>query len=415
MSDNVPPLRRGIDIMPSPMAESPGLILRDPFRYTEAVLLIPSGWIPALALLNGKSTELELQATLTRAGGGQLVRREDVQHFVQTLRNHGFLESEEFHRLRDARHEEFRHAPDREPTHAGSAYPSDADELTRQLRDEFRIVPPGALSSQLLGVAAPHVSPFGGVESYSAAYQRLAPELGKRTFVILGTSHYGAPERFGLTRKAYRTPLGNADVDIELMERLVAKAPQAVIREDYCHSVEHSIEFQVVFLQQAVHPSIRILPILCGPLWESLRTGEPPDSNPQVARFIDALVELAVAEGERLFWVLGVDMAHIGARYGDGVAVQAHEGRMREVATLDNNRLERVCAGDTSGFVDLVQPNQDELKWCGYSPFYIFLRTMEHVRPKLRGRLLRYDQWNIDAQSVVSFGALEFFDGTLPV
>jgi len=133
MSDNVPPLRRGIDIMPSPLAESPGLILRDPFRYTQAVLLIPSGWIPALALLNGSSTELELQETLTRASGGQFVRREDVQQFVQILRNHGFLESEEFHRLRDARQEEFRHAPDREPTHAGSAYSADADELTRQV------------------------------------------------------------------------------------------------------------------------------------------------------------------------------------------------------------------------------------------------------------------------------------------
>jgi AmmeMemoRadiSam system protein B len=415
MSDNVPPLRRGIDIMPSPLAESPGLILRDPFRYTQAVLLIPSGWIPALALLNGSSTELELQETLTRASGGQFVRREDVQQFVQILRNHGFLESEEFHRLRDARQEEFRHAPDREPTHAGSAYSADADELTRQLREEFRIVPAShVVPPRLLGVAAPHVSPSGGVESYSAAYRRLAPELGKRTFVILGTSHYGAPEKFGLTRKAYRTPLGNAEVDIELMERLVAKAPEAVIREDYCHSVEHSIEFQVVFLQQAVHQSIRILPILCGPLWESLRTGQPPDSNPQVARFIDALAELVVAQGEKLFWVLGVDMAHIGARYGDGLAVQAHEGRMREVATLDNDRLQRVCAGDTSGFVGLVQPNQDELKWCGYSPFYIFLRTMEYVRPKLQGRVLRYDQWNIDAQSVVSFGALEFFDGALP-
>lgn len=416
MSDNVPPLRRGIDIVPSPLAESPGLILRDPFRYTQAVLLIPSGWIPALALLDGSSTELELQETLTRASGGQLVRREDIQQFVQVLRNHGFLESEEFHRLRDARQEEFRHASDRAPTHAGSAYTSDAVELTRQLREEFRIVPPsGVLSPRLLGIAAPHVSPSGGVESYSAAYRGLAPELGKRTFVVLGTSHYGAPERFGLTRKAYRTPLGNAEVDIELMERLVAKAPQAVIREDYCHSVEHSIEFQVVFLQQAVHSSIRILPILCGPLWESLRTGQPPDSNPQVAKFIDALAELAVTEGEKLFWVLGVDMAHIGARYGDGVAVTANEGRMRDVAARDNVRLERVCAGDARGFAGLVQPNQDELKWCGYSPFYIFLRTMEHVRPKLRGHLLRYDQWNIDAQSVVSFGALEFFDGDLPV
>ena len=236
-------------------------------------------------------------------------------------------------------------------------------------------------------------------------------ELANRTFVILGTSHYGAPEKFGLTRKAYCTPLGNAEVDVDLLERLTRRAPEAVILEDYCHAVEHSIEFQVVFLQQAVGPNIRILPILCGPLWESLQTGQPPDSNPNVARFIEALAEIAGSEGDRLFWVLGVDMAHIGARYGDGIAVTANEGRMRDVAGLDTSRIERVCALDTQGFVRLVQPNQDELKWCGYSPFYVFLRTMEYARPKTQGRLLRYDQWNIDAQSVVSFAALEFLEG----
>ena len=402
--------------MRSPIAESPGLILRDPFRYTQAVLLIPPGWIPALAILNGRSTELDLQTALSRANGGQLVRQEDVQHFVRTLRNQGFLDSEEFHRMRDSRHEQFRQAAERQPTHAGAAYPADPAELARQLREDFRIVPPGlSLSPQLLGVAAPHVSPFGGVESYASAYQRLAPELGDRTFVILGTSHYGAPEKFGLTRKAYSTPLRDAEVDVDLMEQLAAAAPESVTREDYCHAVEHSIEFQVVFLQQAVRPNIRILPILCGPLWDSLRTGQPPDSHPQVARFIDALAGLAMAEGDRLFWVLGVDMAHIGARYGDGVAVTANEGKMRDVATRDNARLDRVCAGDTRGFFDLVHPNQDELKWCGYSPIYVFLRTMEQVRPSARGRLLRYDQWNIDAQSVVSFGAIEFFDGGVPV
>jgi MEMO1 family protein len=413
VSETIPQLRHGLDILPSPIADSPGLILRDPFRYTQDVLLVPSGWIPALSLLDGKRTYLDLQSILTRANGGHLVRGEDVQRFVETLRSSGFLESAEFHQLRETRHEEFRRIPERLPTHAGTAYPADPAELSRQLREDFRIVPSDvrAMSGRILGIAAPHVSPFGGVQSYSSAYQQLSPDLANRTFVILGTSHYGMPEKFGLTRKPYRTPLGSADVDIDLLERLSRTASDAVIMEDYCHSVEHSIEFQVVFLQQAVGPGIRILPILCGPLFESLLTGRPPDTNPNVARFIEALGEIAASEGDKLFWVLGVDMAHIGARYGDGIAATAGEGRMREVSALDYARLERVCAGDTEGFVKLVQANQDELKWCGYSPFYVFLRAIGRVRPRLQGRLLRYDQWNIDAQSVVSFGALEFFDG----
>ena len=412
MSETLPRLRQGLDFLPSPIADSPGLILRDSFRYSQAVLLIPPAWVPALAFLDGSRTELDIQTYLTRAAGGRLVLLEDIRQFVDALRGHGFLDSKEFYQLRDERHEQFRQALEREVMHAGTAYAANAEELSLQLRRDFRIVPPevSPLSRRLLGVAAPHVSPFGGLASYAAAYRQLGPDLSDKTFVILGTSHYGSPEKFGLTRKAYRTPLGRAEVDVPLVDRLARKAPNAVVLEDYCHAVEHSIEFQVVFLQHAVAPGIRILPVLCGPLFESFQTGSQPDTNPDVAAFIEALAELAESEGDRLFWVLGVDMAHMGQRYGDRLAVQAGDNRMTEVSTLDHARIDRVCAGDTEGFVRLVQTNQDELKWCGYAPFYTFLRTMGHVGPQVQGRMLQYEQWNIDAQSVVSFAAMEFFE-----
>jgi AmmeMemoRadiSam system protein B len=124
---------------------------------------------------------------------------------------------------------------------------------------------------------------------------------------------------------------------------------------------------------------------------------------------VDGLAELAASEGDELFWVLGVDMAHIGSRYGDKVAAQAGQGQMRDVRTQDQARMDLICKGDAAGFAGVVQP-RDQLKWCGYSPFYVFLRTMERVHPKLRGEVLEYEQWNIDAQSVVTFAALEFFD-----
>jgi AmmeMemoRadiSam system protein B len=411
MSENLPKLRSGLDMMPSPIDDAPGLILRDVFQYTPAVLLIPPVWAHALVLLDGGHTERDLQSTLTRMNGGTLVRGEDVRRFVDTLRTHGFLETPEFHQLRDTRHEEFRRAAERLPAHAGSAYPADSEELRRQLREDFRIVSEPRSARPILGVAAPHVSPFGGVESYGAAYRQLGADLGNRTFVILGTSHYGVPEKFGLTRKSYRTPLGSAEVDLELVDRLSRNAAEAVIMEDYCHSIEHSIEFQVVFLQQTVGANIRILPVLCGPLFESFGSGLQPDANPGVARFADALAAIADSESDRLFWVLGVDMAHIGTRYGDGVGVTAGQGRMDEVSARDNARIDRICAGDTEGFVRLVQAKaEDDLKWCGYSPFYLFLRVMSQVRPKLRGRVLHYDQWNIDTESVVSFAAMEFYD-----
>ena len=83
--------------------------------------------------------------------------------------------------------------------------------------------------------------------------------------MILGTSHYGEPDRIGLTRKPFVTPFGETIPDLETIDRLDREAGGAAAMEDYCHAVEHSIEFQVVFLQHLFGPRIRIVPVLCGP------------------------------------------------------------------------------------------------------------------------------------------------------
>jgi hypothetical protein len=97
-------------------------------------------------------------------------------------------------------------------------------------------------------------------------------------------------------------------------------------------------------------------------------------------------------------------MAHMGARYGDGFTALAGRGEMTDVEARDRDRIERINAADARGFWDRVQERRDDLKWCGSSPLYTFL---EAVRPS-SGELLRYEQWNIDEQSVVSFAALAF-------
>jgi AmmeMemoRadiSam system protein B len=183
--------------------------------------------------------------------------------------------------------------------------------------------------------------------------------------------------------------------------------------EDYCHASEHSIEFQSVFLQHLLADALpagerlRAIPILCGSYFESLVNGKPPESNPAVAGFLDALSELAAGRDD-LIWVLGVDMAHIGRRYGDEFAAHSEQGPLLEVRRRDQQRLERVCAGDAAGFYELVRPNQDELRWCGYAPIYTFIKALGGVR----GEVLSYEQWNIDAESVVSFAGIEFVKGS---
>jgi hypothetical protein len=406
MNKQLPRLRRGLDILPSPVPEKPGLLFRDPLRYTDEILIIPPLLVAALSFFDGESTLLDAQAYLSRLTG-QLIPSEVITSMVEVLQQNGFLDTEEFEQLRNARHAEFHDAPHRMPAHSGLSYPDQAEELRASLDEWLRDHRESATES-IIGLAAPHVSPWGGWESYAAAYGRLGGSAGEmmkeKTIVLLGTSHYGEPEKFGLTRKPFITPLGQLQTDTELIDWLGSRANGSVAMEDYCHSIEHSIEFQCLFLQQMLGNDFKILPILCGPFAKALLTGERPETDDNVMRFFDALGEMAELRQSDLFWVLGIDLAHIGVRYGDEIAAQADQDEMLEVKEEDLQRLEHVCAGATEEFFELVRPEQDRLRWCGFSPLYTFLSAMQNVR----GEVLRYDQWNIDDESVVSFSAIEF-------
>ncbi len=400
MARPLPRLRTNLDFMPSPVPDRPGLLIRDPFQYSDATLILPPSLIQCLELFDGQRTELDLRAFLVSLTGDLRVG-ELVENLVSTLSQAGFLEDENFAAMRRRRHQAFERASAREPSHAGSAYPEDPAALRATLAQWLD----GAAPPQqpVVGIAAPHISPDGGWQCYRAAYGALPRDVGDRTFVILGTSHFGEPDRFGLTRKPFRTPLGQTQVAESLVDFIARQAADGVVMEDYCHAVEHSVEFQVVFLQYLYGPDIRILPVLCGSYAQAASSGRPEDS-PAVARLLEAFRELAAREGDRLLWVLGVDLAHMGRRYGDPFEARAHQGRMRAVAEADRRRLERIQAGDADGFWELVQSEQDPLKWCGASVFYSFLRIVTRAR----AHLLRYEQWNIDPASVVSFAALAF-------
>ncbi len=395
----LPRLRANLDVSLSPVADRPGLFIRDCFRYSDAQLIVPPLLIAALRLFDGTHTELDLRQELTRALGSPDIGSV-AENLVETISRAGFLENETYAFMKQQRLTAFVDSPVLPAAHAGSAYPAEIVPLRRVMQGYLD----GAVSTQqrLIGIAAPHISPHGGWQSYRAAYQELTPDLRDRTFVVLGTSHYGQPDKFGLTRKPFATPFGATRIDSALVNELGAQP--AVLMEDYCHAVEHSIEFQVVFLQAIFGPDIRILPVLCGSFWRGAQLGGLPEKDDHVKRFFAALGEIAEREKGRLFWVLGVDMAHMGQRYGDKFTAQADRGEMALVRERDMLRIERINASDARGFWDLVKENGDDLKWCGTSPFYTFMKAMPHAR----GTTQRYEQWNIDERSVVSFAGISF-------
>src|SRR5260370_37223398 len=163
-----------------------------------------------------------------------------------------------------------------------------------------------------------------------------------------------------MTRKPFVTPLGESPVDLPLVDTLVGAAPGAILMEDYCHAIEHSIEFQVLFLQHLYGPDIRILPILCGSYAQSIYRGGAPEDDENVRRFLGELGELAARQSDRLCSVLGIDMAHMGRRYGDRFSALADQDEMAQVAARHRLRIDRINAADDAAAWDLLHERDDE-------------------------------------------------------
>src|ERR1017187_382701 len=147
--------------MPSPSAENPGLFMRDPYKFSDAMLIVPPMLVECLRCFDGTQTELDLRAVLVRLTGSLEVEQ-IARHLMETLSTAGFLEDEAFEHMRDVRRQAFAECPVREPVHAGSAYPGDAAELRETIQEYMTAdapATPEAVGGNLFAIAAPHLSP----------------------------------------------------------------------------------------------------------------------------------------------------------------------------------------------------------------------------------------------------------------
>src|SRR5690349_19656876 len=134
----LPRLRLNLDFMPSPSEEHPGLFIRDPYRYSDAMLVIPPVLVECLENFDGEHTDLDLRASLVRLTGSIEVGSIEEQ-LIGALSGAGFLEDETFEKMRAERQAAFAGCEVREPAHAGAAYPAELEDLretmTRYMTD----------------------------------------------------------------------------------------------------------------------------------------------------------------------------------------------------------------------------------------------------------------------------------------
>jgi MEMO1 family protein len=401
------PKLRSLDLVAGQWNGQDAVVARDQEGLLEAPVLLPLPVFLVAALLDGRRDETDVQVEYVRLTQGQLLSREDLDRIIANLDAHHLLESPRVEARRREVTAAFRASPHRFPAHAGASYPADPEALQAELQRFMETAAPdgdgkGTAGTPVRGLLAPHIDFSRGGATYGRAYRWLQDLPAEACAVVIGVAHAGPPTPFVLTTKGYATPSRVIDADRRLLDAVTARYPYDPFAHEAVHRNEHSIEFQVLFLDHlARRRSITVLPVLCSS-FEPLCDGRSPADVPEIEAFITALRDAIAAEQRPVVVVGGVDLSHMGPRFGDAEAVgPALAAAAREG---DLQALDRVAAGDAEGFWRAVAADGNRRRVCGLSAIYTVLRLLAPVR----GRILEYRQGEDPAGGLVGFAACVF-------
>jgi len=404
-----PKLRR-LDAFPIKEGDRELICLRDPERITDAMITLPRPAFFVVSHFDGTRSLVDIQASYMRQFG-EILFSEDLRNLIRQLDENLMLDSDAFQRHLSGLREDFAASATREPVCAGSTYENDRPKLLDYLDSLFTGpdgpgLPGEPIAEDLVGLVAPHIDPERGGATYAHGYRELAERCGADTFVLLGTNHQPSETLFTVTSKKFRTPLGDAEPDEDLIRALEDGVSQDLRADEFCHRAEHSLEFQVLFLQYVLgrmDRDFRIVPVLCSSPYMAQQGALVP-REPEAAEFSVALARAADASGKKTAFVAGADLAHIGPQFGDPQQLTTPALRASEQA--DKELLGSAENMNEEEFLSVILRERDARRICGAGPIYTMLKAMRVDS----GKLLHYGQWaDPSGNGSVSFASMAFY------
>lgn len=389
--------------------------LEDPLGVFEHSVLIPlDGFQLVVHHFDGNTTLPTIQDRV-RAETGRSLATDDSRALVEQLDRAMVLEGPTFATFLEA----YRGQLVRPSSLAGRSYPADARTLGAEL-DHFFEHPRGAGAprhlanrpeTRLRGVVSPHIDFQRGGPVYTWYFKELVERSDAEVLVILGVAHQYCTRRFALTKKDFETPLGTARTDRAYVARIAALAGEQFFDDERAHRAEHSVEFQVVFLQHLLRGrrDFSIVPILVGSFHDLMNQLVDPIVNDEVQSLVSALRTTEEESGKRVAYIGGIDLSHVGPEFGDPGLVEP--ALLDQVRGFDTAMLARAAASDPKGWFETAAKVENRWRVCGLAATY----TLLHAIGTARGRLLRYDQALDDARTCcVTFASLAFDEAPEP-
>ncbi|MFH1999046.1 MAG: AmmeMemoRadiSam system protein B [Planctomycetota bacterium] len=401
-----PKIRMELDFFPIVHDGEKMIGIRDPLGLAENTILVPPHAFYLIALMDGQSSLDQIQDGFAKKFN-HTVPLEQISDLVERLDAEGFMHSSRFKVRIMAVEEAFRNAPVRSSALAGQSYPKDREELRVLIHSFFDQAPENESAGEgpLSGIIAPHIDVHRGSALCARANKALKNQSAPHTVLLFGTAHFGEGNAYILANKGFETPFGISRVDAAFADHLIRHCSFDIEKGLLSHRYEHSIEFQVVFLQHlfGADEGPLIVPVLCGNMIDKIPAGLSPETLPQVASFLEAAEGAIQRCKGPVLVVAGADMSHVGPRFGTAEPLTPEF--IEKVRAEDIAALKAAADCDAESFFQSVAGIQNRNNICSVTQIYTLLKLLQHTS----GTLLSYDMAvDEDNGTAVGFAALNF-------
>ena len=382
--DDLPeyPRLRAVQLTPVRDGERELIVVTDPLGITPGQPVLGMETIAILQMLDGATSMTDIQALVMRESKDLRVGN-IVREFIAKLDDMLLLHSPKFETALAKVQADWHLLEVRPAALEGICYPAERGAAEQFLDEQFAFAEKhaaeagqpkagaGALPRALL---APHLDPRREGHVLARAYAEIGGEAqAPLRVVVFGTGHNLGDAYVALTRKRFETPLGTVPCDTAFVDRVAAALGTEAYRRELVHRDEHSIEFQVLYLQRRLgNRPWTLVPILCGGFHRLLDERKTPREEPVIETLIEAVRGAEAALGGPTLYVAGVDFSHVGPRFGDA-PLDAEGSEL--VRTTDERAIGAAATGDADTWFQAIADVDDGTRICGFAPTYCMLRA----------------------------------------
>ena len=247
----------------------------------------------------------------------------------------------------------------RKPAVASMFYPDDTINLKRMINSFISNVPSETTDyfkknsiDNFFGIIVPHAGYVYSGQVAAYAYS-LLKQKSIDTIILIGPSHFTFFEGFALSYyKAFKTPLGDIEVDVDLINRISTEGKGSFDFINTAHVKEHSLEVQLPFLQTVFNGDFKIVPILMG-----------EQTYKNIEEGAEILYKIFKDYEKHYLFVISSDLSHY---HSDN---QAKILDRRFIEILENMKSKQLIEEANSGGIEA----------CGSGPICVFLELAEKL------------------------------------